>query len=547
MLKNGWKPFGQGAVELKNGWKPFGQLASLQAVCYSSGEDDLTVQQVAQLTALLNTYKAASRRHGVAPLKYIVTAMEDAAQDVKKVDKISFSGPLITSAELKAVLDCISGYPAVKNLCMWSCNMADEGMHALSQFIKASATDRWWRGSKLKMIELISDGADFPPDRWQERYMAILRGALVTQGPGLEMPSLLMNDVDLVTPDTLRLQGIDNDNLAVASSTSSTRTGTMSSTLSGGTTNVGSGKEWEEELQRKFSALMCATAGHSALTSNEMEMKSHQRNQTESSSRTNLGLDPYGVAKFGALPVPPPSGFGTGGFNSKPKIPLAPVSTALAPEPKMAFSPHVLRELSLSMSAAGVGIQILALDHNHLGDLGVQILCLGLKRCAALTNLSLENCGIGPIGATALGNLLTPDSVADEAARQPKMAHLNVSRNNLGSSGVVGLCEGVALCSSLKVLNFSNTGLTEDHIPGLQAFCDALATNPSIEQIDLSANFIGDAGLSVFIPWLAAAKHVRKFRITSRGISRAVGEAFGEAIRGHFPKKKAVKKRAKKK
>ncbi len=45
---------------------------------------------------------------------------------------------------------------------------------------------------------------------------------------------------------------------------------------------------------------------------------------------------------------------------------------------------------------------------------------------------------------------------------------------------------------------------------------------------------------------LTEAKHIRKFRITSRGISRAVGAQFGEAIRSHFPKKKLGLKKKKK-
>ena len=40
--------------------------------------------------------------------------------------QISFSGPEVTGAHLRAVLDCMAGYPCVKNLCMWSCNVGDE-------------------------------------------------------------------------------------------------------------------------------------------------------------------------------------------------------------------------------------------------------------------------------------------------------------------------------------------------------------------------------------------------------------------------------------
>ena len=45
--------------------------------------------------------------------------------------------------------------------------------------------------------------------------MAIMQGALVTQGPGLAMPSLPMGEVAAVTPDTLRMQQLDDLQLQV--------------------------------------------------------------------------------------------------------------------------------------------------------------------------------------------------------------------------------------------------------------------------------------------------------------------------------------------
>ena len=54
----------------------------------------------------------------------------------------------------------------------------------------------------------------------------------------------------------------------------------------------------------------------------------------------------------------------------------------------------------------------------------------------------------------------------------------------------------------------------------------------------------GDAGALIFVPMLSNSKHLKKFRITARGISRAVGGTIGEILLSHNPKKKVVKKKA---
>ena len=68
--------------------------------------------------------------------------------------------------QLAAILDGLAGYPGVKNLCLWSCNIGDEGLVKLAQFIKSSGADKWWRGSKLKHVEICRDGSKLSPGQW---------------------------------------------------------------------------------------------------------------------------------------------------------------------------------------------------------------------------------------------------------------------------------------------------------------------------------------------------------------------------------------------
>lgn len=67
-----------------------------------------------------------------------------------------------------------------------------QGIVALSQHLRSSA-NKWWKGSKLRLLEVTKDGAGFPAARWAERYLAMMFGdtGMQTFGPGFEMPNLL--------------------------------------------------------------------------------------------------------------------------------------------------------------------------------------------------------------------------------------------------------------------------------------------------------------------------------------------------------------------
>ncbi len=126
-----------------------------------------------------------------------------------------------------------------------------------------------------------------------------------------------------------------------------------------------------------------------------------------------------------------------------------------------------------------------------------------------------------------------------------------------GGDGLGALCEGLATgAPALRILNLAACGLTEDHVPALHALSVVLQLRPSIEQVghsitscrcdvlcfpplchhrfsvsapplcvlqvDLDANFIGDKGAAVFIPVLSISKHMRKFRLSARGLSSQV-------------------------
>ncbi|PNW84679.1 hypothetical protein CHLRE_03g154300v5 [Chlamydomonas reinhardtii] len=435
-------------------------------------------------------YKAACKRYAVPVDKPLTEEVEAKLLDFKPLEKVSLRGPQHTSGSICAVLDAMAGYAAVKNFACWGCNLGDEGLYALSQLLRG-ATTRTWTGSKPRLLEVVHDGAQVPADRWPERYLAHANGlgGMVTRGPGFQLPSLALGHTQAVTLDTVLLQPE-----AVA--------GTAALDLS--------------SLERQLTSLMAST----------------------STAVTSVLYDNLNTARHA----------NAGGADAQ--IPRHPANgrPMLYSNPQLAFSPEALKEFALALGAQGHMIQVLVLDHNHLGDVGAKILAAGLKRCAPLKQLSLAHCGIGPEGGAALGASLVPDTNKLLADVQPKYTVLNLSHNPLCAAGVIALASGLQHVASLKVLQLAAVELYSEHkdLDALQTLADCLNTNQSINQVDLDANAIGDVGATVLLPFLQQQKHIRKFRLTPR-LSRPVMQAVNEAIRANLPKKVVKKKVVKKK
>lgn len=436
-----------------------------------------TLNAISLLTAFQATYKAACRKHGVTLDKSIQAALEEKLETGKAFDKVTFQGPEITSANLSAVLDAMAGYPSVKNLCCWNCNIGDQGLLAVSQLLQSSG-DKTWRGSKLRLLEITNDGDPYNPQKWGERYMAMVQGetGLPTLGASFRMPSLVLGEAAPVSPATV-IPGITSGSAAAVAGLA--------------------------EVERRFSNLQATSSRPTTIS----YMESHYVTP----------LNPTGTP--GGSPAPPP--------------------------PAPSFGYDSLYAFSRALGTMNLALQVLVLDHNHLGDDGMKRLATGLKRCSKLKTLSVSNCGVGGGGASALNDTLVPDEQDSGALLQPRYVHINLSRNPLGGAGLSALCPGVSACASLKVLNLSDCGISELHLPAIQSFAEAVGANTSLEQVDFNVNFIGDKGASLLVPMLANSPHIKKFRLTSH-LSRDVGQQIASLLKEHSPKKKGVKKKKKK-
>ncbi|XP_072892422.1 NACHT, LRR and PYD domains-containing protein 3-like isoform X1 [Hemitrygon akajei] len=131
--------------------------------------------------------------------------------------------------------------------------------------------------------------------------------------------------------------------------------------------------------------------------------------------------------------------------------------------------------------------QELRLGRNELGDSGVKLVS------AALRN---PECKIQKLGLIDVG--LTDSSAEDlvsALSTNPSLTELVLSHNKLGDSGVklVSAALRNPECKIQK-LELGDVGLTDC---GAEDLASALSTNPSLMELDLSGNKLGDSGMKL--------------------------------------------------
>ncbi|XP_072893211.1 NACHT, LRR and PYD domains-containing protein 12-like [Hemitrygon akajei] len=131
--------------------------------------------------------------------------------------------------------------------------------------------------------------------------------------------------------------------------------------------------------------------------------------------------------------------------------------------------------------------QELSLGGNDLGDSGVKLVSVALKNPECkIQKLWLINVGLTDSGAEDLVSALSTN---------PSLTDLNLSYNKLGDSGVklVSAALRNPECK-IQTLWLNNVGLTDS---GAEDLVSALSTNPSLMELDLSVNKLGDSGVKL--------------------------------------------------
>ncbi|XP_059817124.1 NACHT, LRR and PYD domains-containing protein 3-like isoform X2 [Hypanus sabinus] len=131
--------------------------------------------------------------------------------------------------------------------------------------------------------------------------------------------------------------------------------------------------------------------------------------------------------------------------------------------------------------------QVLSLNNNKLGDSGVKLVSAALRNPECkIQRLWLRGVGLTDSGAEDLVSALSTN---------PSLTELDLSYNKLGDSGVK-LVSAALRNPECKIqrLWLGDVGLTDS---GAEDLASALSTNPSLTELDLSDNKLGDSGVKL--------------------------------------------------
>ncbi|XP_072891000.1 ribonuclease inhibitor-like [Hemitrygon akajei] len=131
--------------------------------------------------------------------------------------------------------------------------------------------------------------------------------------------------------------------------------------------------------------------------------------------------------------------------------------------------------------------QDLRLGRNELGDSGMKPVSVALKNMECkIEKLRLERVGLTDSGAEDLASALRTN---------PSLMELYLGDNKLGDTGVKLMSVGLRNPEcKIQKLRLERVGLTES---GAEDLASALNTNPSLTELQLSDNELGDSGVKL--------------------------------------------------
>ncbi|XP_062895448.1 LOW QUALITY PROTEIN: NACHT, LRR and PYD domains-containing protein 12-like [Mobula hypostoma] len=165
--------------------------------------------------------------------------------------------------------------------------------------------------------------------------------------------------------------------------------------------------------------------------------------------------------------------------------------------------------------------QELGLGGNELGDSGVKTVSAALRN----PECKIQTLGLYDVGLTDSG----AEDLASALSTNPSLTELNLSGNKLGDSGVklVSAALRNPECK-LQELWLDNVGLTDS---GAEDLASALSTNPSLTMLDLSDNELGDSGVKLMSAALRNPEcKIRKLRLDRVGLTDSGAEDLASAL-----------------
>ena len=180
----------------------------------------------------------------------------------------------------------------------------------------------------------------------------------------------------------------------------------------------------------------------------------------------------------------------------------------------------------------------LNLDHNlRMGSEGISALTRGLKTNSTLKTFSVRYCNIDQSGGIHLNEILSfPKSTIET---------LDLTGNSLGGSGLEVFCPGIESSTSLKRIRIADNNISssEIDISAIRIFAMALCNHPSIIEVDLSYNNIGNPGGATLVDHMGVNKKITTFQVDMNLSPKLYSALYRKKMNA---KKKKGKKKKKK-
>ncbi|XP_059816909.1 NACHT, LRR and PYD domains-containing protein 3-like [Hypanus sabinus] len=165
--------------------------------------------------------------------------------------------------------------------------------------------------------------------------------------------------------------------------------------------------------------------------------------------------------------------------------------------------------------------QELRLGENDLGDSGVKLVSAALRN----PECKIQTLGLRGVGLTDSG----AEDLVSALSTNPSLTELDLSNNELGDSGVK-LVSAALRNSECKIqtLWLTRVGLTDS---GAEDLVSALSTNPSLTELELSGNKLGDSGVKLVSAALRNPEcKIQKLELRGVGLTDSGAEDLVSAL-----------------
>jgi Ran GTPase-activating protein (RanGAP) involved in mRNA processing and transport len=180
-------------------------------------------------------------------------------------------------------------------------------------------------------------------------------------------------------------------------------------------------------------------------------------------------------------------------------------------------------------------ISILILDHNNIGDQGIEFLRDGFVKCPTLKYFSIGKNNLNDDGAIAIANGLIDNStieylilndnkistegiaqIGEFVLRKPSMKSLDLTRNLLNCGSCLSLGKHLIEAKGIQKINLSSNKIKDE---GIKYIANAILHNNTLTDINLENNDITDIGMELLCEAINSKETFNLLNVASNSFS----------------------------